>query len=359
VAGRPAGGGCAAVAAVTCSLALDRADTLQPAALSRPVLAMTALLGPAGVPAAVLTSDAACDYIGSYGARRAPAAKSEVWPVLSDLARLGLVTIDPVSTVRTVYMHAVVQACIQQVLPEAVRGQAACAAADALLQAWPARGPALLLDQALRDCAVGLGQAAGDVLWAARAHPLLVRAGESLNAARLGGPAIEYWRAMIETGRRVLGPAHAQAHEFVQRLAQAAAAAGRADLVLETHGQALAGRRSALRRAAGRVPPPGGAMFGLCARVTCKDQDSAEAHDGLIAETAQAIEADEPGTLVYAAHRVEGQPLVRIFYEIYRDKQAFAAHWAAPRTRRYLPKRDAYLASAEAVRLAGRHGPHG
>jgi quinol monooxygenase YgiN len=361
IAGGPAGGECAAVTAVTCSLALDRTDRLQPAALSRPVLAMAALLGPAGVPGTVLTSDAACDYIGSYGARRASAAKSDVWAVLSDLARMGLVTIDPVSTVRSVYMHAVVQACIQQVLPEAVRAQAAGAAAEALLQAWPGRDPGLLLDQALRDCAVGLSQAAGDVLWAASAHPLLVRVGESLTAARLAGPAIKYWRAMIETGRQVLGPAHAQSHEFVQRLAQAAQASGRADLVLETHGQALAGRRSALRRAAGRVPPPEGAMFGLCVRVTCKDQDSAEAYDWLVAEAAEAIKADEPGTLVYAAHRVAGQPLLRIFYELYRDKEAFAAHWAAPRTRRYLAKRDAYLASTEAAGLAwhGAEGPWG
>jgi quinol monooxygenase YgiN len=358
VAGGHAGGGCAAVAAVTCSLALDRTDRLQPAALSRPALAMAALLGPAGVPAAVLTSNAACDYIGSYGVTRAPAAKSDVWAVLSNLARIGLVTIDPVSTVRTVYMHAVVQACIQQVLPEAMRDQAVRAAAEALLQTWPGRDPAPMLDQALRDCAAGLGQAAGDLLWAAGAHPLLMRVGESLNAARLGGPAIEYWQAMIETGRRALGPAHAQSHQLVQLLAQAAEAAGRADLVLETHGQALAGRRSALRRAPGRVSSPEGAMFGLCVRFTCKDQDSAEAYDRLAAETAEDIRAHEPGTLVYAAHRVEGQPLLRIFYELYRDKEAFAAHWAAPRTRRYLAKRDAYLASTEAVRLA-RHAGRG
>jgi quinol monooxygenase YgiN len=88
-------------------------------------------------------------------------------------------------------------------------------------------------------------------------------------------------------------------------------------------------------------------MFGLCVRFTCKDEASAEAYDRLVAETVEAIQANEPGMLVYASHLVEGQPLQRIFYELYRDKAAFEAHEAAPHTRRYLDERDQYLASAE------------
>ena len=61
-------------------------------------------------------------------------------------------------------------------------------------------------------------------------------------------------------------------------------------------------------------------MFGLCVRFTCKDEASAEAYDRLVAETVEAIKANEPGTLVYATHLVEGQPLQRIFYELYRDR---------------------------------------
>ncbi len=88
-------------------------------------------------------------------------------------------------------------------------------------------------------------------------------------------------------------------------------------------------------------------MFGLCVRFTCKDEASAEAYDRLVAETVEAIKANEPGTLVYATHLVEGQPLQRIFYELYRDKAAFEAHEASPATRRYLAERDQYLASTE------------
>ena len=88
-------------------------------------------------------------------------------------------------------------------------------------------------------------------------------------------------------------------------------------------------------------------MFGLCVRFTCKDEVSADAYDRLVAETIEAIKADEPGTLVYASHLVDGQPLQRIFYELYQDEDAFRAHEAAPHTRRYLDERDQYLASTE------------
>ena len=88
-------------------------------------------------------------------------------------------------------------------------------------------------------------------------------------------------------------------------------------------------------------------MFGLSVRFTCKDADSAGAFDELVAETVTQIKQHEPGTLVYAVHTVEGQPLQRIFYELYRDRAAFEAHEASPHTRRYLEARGQYLASTE------------
>jgi quinol monooxygenase YgiN len=82
-------------------------------------------------------------------------------------------------------------------------------------------------------------------------------------------------------------------------------------------------------------------------RFTCKDDASAWAYDRLAEELVEGVRAHEPGTVVYAVHRVEGQPLQRIHYELYRDRAAFEAHEAAPHTRRYLAERDAYLASTE------------
>jgi quinol monooxygenase YgiN len=97
-------------------------------------------------------------------------------------------------------------------------------------------------------------------------------------------------------------------------------------------------------------------MIGLVVRFTCKDQASAEAYDQLVVETAEGIRDREPGTLIYAVHTVDGQPLQRIFYELYRDKDAFEAHGQTPHTRRYLAERDQYLASTEVARLTWQLG---
>ena len=88
-------------------------------------------------------------------------------------------------------------------------------------------------------------------------------------------------------------------------------------------------------------------MFGLVVRFTCKDEASAEAYDGLTAETVEGIRAHEPGTLIYTVHQVSGEPLQRIHYELYRDREAFAAHESSPHTRRYLAEREKYLAKTE------------
>ncbi|SEG91055.1 Quinol monooxygenase YgiN [Thermomonospora echinospora] len=88
-------------------------------------------------------------------------------------------------------------------------------------------------------------------------------------------------------------------------------------------------------------------MFGLVVRFTCKDEASAEEFDRLVGETVEKIRELEPGTFVYATHRVEGQPLQRIFYELYRDREAFDAHEAQEHTKRFLGARDELLASVE------------
>ena len=88
-------------------------------------------------------------------------------------------------------------------------------------------------------------------------------------------------------------------------------------------------------------------MFGLCVRFTCKDETSAEMYDRLVAETIEAIKVHEPGTLVYASHLVDGQPLQRIFYELYRDRAAFEAHEQTAHTRRFLAERSALLEATD------------
>ena len=88
-------------------------------------------------------------------------------------------------------------------------------------------------------------------------------------------------------------------------------------------------------------------MFGLAVRFTCKDQASAEAFDRLVAATVDKIRTDEPGTLVYAVNRVDGEPLQRVFYELYRDRAAFDAHEEQEHTKKFLDERGQYLSATE------------
>jgi quinol monooxygenase YgiN len=72
---------------------------------------------------------------------------------------------------------------------------------------------------------------------------------------------------------------------------------------------------------------------------------SEAAFDQLVAATSAGIRAGEPGTLVYACHRVEGSPRERIFYELYASEGAFQVHENQPHTRHFLAAREALLES--------------
>jgi quinol monooxygenase YgiN len=88
------------------------------------------------------------------------------------------------------------------------------------------------------------------------------------------------------------------------------------------------------------------AHFGLSVRFTLKP-GAAETFDALVEETVAGIRASEPGTLVYVSHRVDGQPELRIFYELYRDRAAFEEHERQTHTRRFLAEREALLEGVE------------
>jgi quinol monooxygenase YgiN len=92
-------------------------------------------------------------------------------------------------------------------------------------------------------------------------------------------------------------------------------------------------------------------MFGLLVRFTCKDEAAAAGFDDLVARTGEQIRANEPGTVIYAVHRVDGRPLERVFYELYRDKEAFEEHESKDYVRVFLSERDRYLSGTEVDRL--------
>src|SRR5437763_11266930 len=233
----PAVPGTSAAVLATWSIAAECAHELPPAGLAWPTLVLTAMLDHHGVPGAVLTSPAASGYIAGRPSTANTADQNMVRAAINNLAQAGLVTIDPVSPARTVQMHASVQAAVRAYLPAADLEQVVLAAADALLETWPDGDVAAQriegqlaqaqIEQALRDCAAALRTSDGALLWKPEAHPLLFRAGLSLEHSRLSEAAITYWKSMVATSTRLLGPAHANAVVARDRLAAAYEAAGK------------------------------------------------------------------------------------------------------------------------------------
>lgn len=86
-------------------------------------------------------------------------------------------------------------------------------------------------------------------------------------------------------------------------------------------------------------------MYGLTVRFELRDDNSAKAFDALVAETLPQIKAREAGTVVYAVHEVEDEPLARVFYELYADRGAFEQHEREAHVRRFLSEREQHVRS--------------
>jgi tetratricopeptide (TPR) repeat protein len=234
--------GASATVLATWSLAAECAHELPPGGLAWPTLVLAAMMDHHGIPGAVMTSPSACSYIAGRPSTAGGADQNMVRAAINNLAAVGLVTIDPASPVRTVQMHSAVQAAVRSYLPQADLEQVALATADALLETWPEGEGGPQLDQALRDCAAALRANDGGVLWKSEAHPLLFRAGLSLENSRLSDAAITYWQSMLNTSTRLLGSAHANAVVARDRLAAAYESAGRSAEAISVFQAALADR---------------------------------------------------------------------------------------------------------------------
>jgi tetratricopeptide (TPR) repeat protein len=216
-----------AAAAVTWTLSAEHADQLSPGAI-QPLLVLAALLDGNGIPAAVFATPAACGFLAGDRAAgpTGPAGPELARGSLLALERVGLVATGSAST-PTVRVNAAIQAAVRAATHGEMLDQAARAAADALLQAWPEDESRAWSAGALRSCAASLQRIAGNLLWAGGCHPLLLRAGESLDRTHLTGPAVAYWRELAAVSGQVLGPNHADTLAAGQRLAHAYLAAGR------------------------------------------------------------------------------------------------------------------------------------
>lgn len=212
--------------AVTWVLSFERANHLAPGWSAQSLLALAALLDGDGIPGTILTAPAAVGYLtgGDAQAGSEPARRA-----LATLERVGLLTVAPATAPPTVRISPVLQAALRAAMPDGLLDQAVRVAADALLQAWPEPELSGWPASGLRSCAAALRRIAGNRLWADGCHPVLFRAGDSLDHARLTGPAVDHWRGLVTTGQQLLGAAHPQTVLAEQRLAEALLAADRPD----------------------------------------------------------------------------------------------------------------------------------
>lgn len=210
-------------AAVTWRFSVEQADRLAPGGTVQPLLALAALLDGHGIPATVFSTQAATGYLASTGPAGGPGARD----ALLVLERTGLLDIDTSATPPMVRMSTVIQDAVQAATPAPMRDRAVRVAADALLAAWPGEEQNPWLSDSLRCCAASLQQAGGKLLLTGGCHPVLLRAGQSLDAARLNGPAVAYWQALAIACETTLGPAHPDSQLVHERLAEAYLAAGR------------------------------------------------------------------------------------------------------------------------------------
>ena len=86
-------------------------------------------------------------------------------------------------------------------------------------------------------------------------------------------------------------------------------------------------------------------MFALVVRFDCSDEAAAARFDELTAVVVGHITEQEQGTLVYATAAVEGEPLARVFYEVYQNREAFEAHGATEHVQQFHLQKDPLLTS--------------
>ena len=70
-------------------------------------------------------------------------------------------------------------------------------------------------------------------------------------------------------------------------------------------------------------------MTAILAQFKLKPDKQAEA-EAALAEMVAAVEANEPGAVLYIAHRSQKDPTLIIFFEAYADGDAFTAHTQTP-----------------------------
>jgi tetratricopeptide (TPR) repeat protein len=220
------GAGAVPAAAVTWTLSVEHAGELAPGNSAQACLALAALLDGHGTPLSVFDTQTARAYLASV-TRSADRTAEPADTALTALEQAGLLTVDRQASPPLVRIPPAMQHAIQlAMLPEMLE-QAGQAAAGALLEAWPVSRADASAVHGLRSSVTYLLRATGGLLWSDGCHPVLLRAGQSLDDARLTGPAVSYWSELAIIAGQALPPGHPDSLVIVEHLASAYVAAGR------------------------------------------------------------------------------------------------------------------------------------
>jgi len=218
--------GTPAAAGVTWTLSVDLASELVAADAVESCLAVAALLDGHGIPAAVFETAAARSYIAGSSVA-SPQAGELVRAALIALEQSGLLLTDRQADPPIIRMNTALQRAVRQAMTPDLAEQAGLAAAAALLEAWPPQDRGSPGVRGIRASAACLRQRSGPLLWTSGCHPVLMRAGRSLDDAQLPGPAVDYWAELAVVADEMLGPEHPDSMAIVELLASAYVAAGR------------------------------------------------------------------------------------------------------------------------------------
>ncbi len=218
------GGGAVPAAAVTWTLSVDHAGQLAPGDSAQACLALAALLDGHGIPASVFDTEAARAYMA--GGSPTERASETVRAALTALEQAGLLTTDQLASEPVVRMHPALQRAVQLAMLPALLEEAGRAGAAALLEAWPAASDRAGTTQELRASVTCLLRSTGGLLWSDGCHPVLLRAGQSLDDVGMPATAAAFWRELSAASDRTLGTGHPDSLQLAERLAAACSAAG-------------------------------------------------------------------------------------------------------------------------------------
>ncbi|GAA3840731.1 hypothetical protein GCM10022226_74080 [Sphaerisporangium flaviroseum] len=209
------------IIAATWDLSIEQADRVRPAGFARPMMNLTSVLDPNGIPATVLTSAPAREYLATYLPPPSAGAAKSVTEIDGDtidealrvLHRFSLIDHDRNATHREVRVHQLIQRATRENLatepnlgPD-LYTELAHTAADALEAAWPA----IERDQigaVLRANTAVLHTATGTALWEwnGEAHPVLLHSANSLGETGQVNEAIAECTRLRTIATDLVGP---------------------------------------------------------------------------------------------------------------------------------------------------------